>query len=69
MTMTTTPTPIPKLTPAQAGGPFTDAWRTLHATREMFLATLRDLRTWDEDRAREAADYVVTELRELRLID
>jgi hypothetical protein len=35
----------------------------------MFLATLRDLRTWDEERAREAAAYVMTELRQLRLID
>jgi hypothetical protein len=35
----------------------------------MFLATLRDLRTWDEDRAREAAAYVMTEMRKLRLID
>jgi hypothetical protein len=67
MLMTTTP--IPTLTPAPPGGPFTDAWRTLHATREMFFATLRDLRTWDEERAREAAAYVVTELRKLRLID
>jgi hypothetical protein len=62
-------TPIPALPPAPPGGPFTDAWRQLHATREMFLATLRDLRTWDEERAREAAAYVMTEFRRLRLID
>jgi hypothetical protein len=62
-------TPVPKLAPAPEGGPFTDAWRTLHATRDMFLATLRDLHKWDDDRAREAVACLMTELRKLRLIE